>query len=137
MRDLGESPATAVVPVFRRVQFGAKAVDLESGRRSTVFRSKRCTPRRRESGAQAPAERIIRSTQEARPGAALQHHADQALPHWQEQLNATHRRTRARVEHALTSVKTWQILRDYRSAARTLADTASGIAHLRNLALNG
>lgn len=65
------------------------------------------------------------------------HSADQDLPPWQEDLNATHRRIRARIEHALAGMKTWKILRDYRRAAATLADTASGIAHLRNLALHG
>lgn len=65
------------------------------------------------------------------------HSADQDLPQWQEELNGTHRRVRARVEHALAGMKTWKILRDYRRAAHTLADTTSGIAHLRNLALHG
>jgi len=31
----------------------------------------------------------------------------------------------------------WKILRDYRRAASTLADTASAIAHLHNIALAG
>lgn len=65
------------------------------------------------------------------------HSADQDLPPWQEDLNATHSRIRARSEHALAGMKTWKVLRDYRRAASTLGDTASGIAHLRNLALNG
>ncbi|MEY8042332.1 transposase family protein [Saccharopolyspora cebuensis] len=60
----------------------------------------------------------------------------QPLPDWQEELNATHRKVRARVEHALAGMKCWKILRDYRRAASTLATTASGIAHLRNLALD-
>ena len=53
---------------------------------------------------------------------------------WQEELNVEHRRVRARIEHAIGQMKTWKILRDYRRAAHTLADTASGIAYLRNLA---
>ncbi len=56
---------------------------------------------------------------------------------WQEELNTVHRRVRARVEHAIGQMKTWKILRDYRRAAHTLADTASGIAHLRNIAFLG
>jgi hypothetical protein len=59
------------------------------------------------------------------------------LADWQEDLNATHRRVRARVEHALADMKTWKILRDYRRAAHTLAATASGIAFLRNLTITG
>ncbi|REH46274.1 DDE superfamily endonuclease [Kutzneria buriramensis] len=63
--------------------------------------------------------------------------ADGTLTNWQEDLNAIHRKVRARVEHALARVKCWKILRDYRRAASTLADTASGIAHLHNLPLTG
>ena len=63
--------------------------------------------------------------------------ADGTLTDWQEDLNAIHRKVRARVEHALARMKCWKILRDYRRAASTLADTASGIAHLHNLALTG
>lgn len=61
----------------------------------------------------------------------------QPLPEWQEELNTTHRTIRARVEHTLAGLKCWKILRDYRRAASTLADTASGIAHLYNLTLAG
>ncbi len=45
--------------------------------------------------------------------------------------------SRARAEHALARVKNWTIPRDYRRAAHTLHDTASGIARLHNLALTG
>ncbi|MEH1055898.1 transposase family protein [Micromonospora sp. CPCC 206171] len=58
-----------------------------------------------------------------------------ALPTWKEDLNAEHRTVRAQVEHALARMKCWKILRDYRRAANTLADAASGIAHLHNIAL--
>ncbi|WP_203719491.1 transposase family protein, partial [Asanoa siamensis] len=57
------------------------------------------------------------------------------LPGWKKDLNTGHRKIRARVEHALASMKTWKILRDHRRAATTLTDTASGIAHLHNIAL--
>jgi hypothetical protein len=59
------------------------------------------------------------------------------LPDWKENLNAQHRRIRAGVEHALARLKTWKILRDYRRAASTLTDTASGIAHLHHLLAGG
>ena len=59
------------------------------------------------------------------------------LPDWKQDYNAGHRKVRARVEHALARLKTYKILRDYRRAARTLAITASGIAHLHNIALAG
>jgi hypothetical protein len=54
---------------------------------------------------------------------------------WQEEVNAVHRRVRARV--ALAQMKTWKVLRDYRRAARTLAVTASGIAYLRDITITG
>jgi hypothetical protein len=44
-----------------------------------------------------------------------------------------HRTVRARIEHALARMKEWKILRDFRRAANTLTDTASGIAHLCNI----
>lgn len=59
------------------------------------------------------------------------------LAEWQEERNAIHRKVRARVEHALARMKCWKVLRDYRRAASTLADTASAIAHLHNIALAG
>jgi len=57
------------------------------------------------------------------------------LPAWKQDYNTGHRKVRARVEHALARLKTYKILRDYRRAGRTLATTASGIAHLHNIAL--
>jgi hypothetical protein len=57
------------------------------------------------------------------------------LAAWKKDLNTGHRKIRARVEHVLASMKTWKILRDHRRAATTLTDTASGIAHLHNIAL--
>ncbi len=59
------------------------------------------------------------------------------LPEWKQDYNADHRKVRARVEHCLARLKTYKILRDYRRAARTLATTAAGIAHLHNIALAG
>ncbi|GAA3783372.1 hypothetical protein GCM10022225_84510 [Plantactinospora mayteni] len=59
------------------------------------------------------------------------------LPDWKLALNKQHRTVRAQVEHALARMKCFKILRDYRRAASTLADTASGIAHLHNIILAG
>jgi hypothetical protein len=55
------------------------------------------------------------------------------LPQWKQDLNATHRGIRARVEHTFARMKQYNILRDYRRAAHTLADTAAGIATLYNI----
>ena len=62
---------------------------------------------------------------------------DGELADWQEELNATHRRVRARIEHTLARMRCWKILRDYRRAASTLTDAVSGIAHLHNITLTG
>ncbi len=59
------------------------------------------------------------------------------LEDWQEDLNTVHRSIRARAGHALARMENWTILRDYRRAAHTLRDTASGIARLHNPALTG
>ncbi|MBM0260673.1 transposase family protein, partial [Micromonospora sp. 4G55] len=59
------------------------------------------------------------------------------LPAWKEALNVEHRTVRAGVEHALARMKCFKILRDYRRAAHTLADAASGIANLHNIILAG
>jgi DDE superfamily endonuclease/Helix-turn-helix of DDE superfamily endonuclease len=59
------------------------------------------------------------------------------LPAWKQAYNTGHRSIRARAEHALARLKTYNVLRDYRRAARTLSTTASGIATLHNLALTG
>src|SRR6201991_1679375 len=59
----------------------------------------------------------------------------QELPEWKTAVNTSHKRVRARVEHSLSRLKCWKILRDYRRAAATLQDTASGIANLHNIAL--
>ncbi len=56
---------------------------------------------------------------------------------WKKNLNKQHRTVRAQVEHALARMKTFKILRDYRRAAHTSTDTASGIAHLHNIILLG
>jgi hypothetical protein len=47
----------------------------------------------------------------------------------------SHKRVRAGVAHSLSRLKCWKFLRDYRRAAATLHDTASGIAYLHNIAL--
>jgi DDE superfamily endonuclease len=59
------------------------------------------------------------------------------LPQWQHDQNTVHRSVRARVEHCLARMKEWKILRDYRRAAATLADTAAGIACMYNIVITG
>lgn len=56
---------------------------------------------------------------------------------WKEEHNASHRKVRARVEHAFARVKTWKILRDCRLKGDGVHHAMLGIARLHNLALAG
>lgn len=55
----------------------------------------------------------------------------------QEAENTVHRRARARVEHALSRLKNWKILRDCRLKGNGVHQAMLGIARLHNLALTG
>ncbi|GAA3167998.1 hypothetical protein GCM10017688_15230 [Streptomyces ramulosus] len=46
-----------------------------------------------------------------------------------------HRRVRARVEHALSRLKKWEVLRDCRLKGNGVHQAMLGIARLHNLAL--
>ncbi|MGA5505798.1 transposase [Streptomyces umbrinus] len=59
------------------------------------------------------------------------------LPPWKEEHNASHRKVRARVEHAFARMKTWKILRDCRLKGDGVHHAMLGIARLHNLALAG
>ncbi|MGW2090091.1 transposase [Streptomyces sp. NPDC001880] len=57
------------------------------------------------------------------------------LPAWKEQHNRSHRKVRARVEHAFARMKTWKILRDCRLKGDGVHHAMLGIARLHNLTL--
>jgi hypothetical protein len=59
------------------------------------------------------------------------------LPDWKEEHNASHRKVRARVEHAFARMKTWKILRDCRLKGDGVYHAMLGIARLHNLTLAG
>lgn len=59
------------------------------------------------------------------------------LPDWKEAHNRSHRRVRARVEHALARMKTWQILRARRPKGDGVHPAMLGITRLHNLTLAG
>ncbi|WP_405965656.1 transposase [Streptomyces sp. NBC_00723] len=59
------------------------------------------------------------------------------LPAWKEEHNASHRKVRARVEHAFARMKTWKILRDCRLKGDGVHHAMLGIARLHNLTLAG
>ncbi|WP_427921590.1 transposase family protein [Streptomyces sp. cg40] len=59
------------------------------------------------------------------------------LPDWKEEHNASHRKVRARVEHAFARMKTWKILRDCRLKGDGVHHAMLGIARLHNLTLAG
>ncbi|MER6259055.1 transposase [Streptomyces sp900105245] len=59
------------------------------------------------------------------------------LPTWKEEHNRSHRKVRARVEHAFARMKTWKILRDCRLKGDGVHHAMLGIARLHNLTLTG
>jgi hypothetical protein len=59
------------------------------------------------------------------------------LPAWKEDHNASHRKVRARLEHAFARMKTWKILRDCRLKGDGVHHAMLGIATLHNLTLAG
>jgi hypothetical protein len=58
-----------------------------------------------------------------------------ALPEWKSDLNTVHKRVRARVEHALAHMTTWNILRNCRRKGVGVCHAALGVAQMRNLAM--
>ncbi|WP_212732296.1 transposase [Streptomyces sp. V17-9] len=59
------------------------------------------------------------------------------LPAWKEEHNRSHRKVRARVEHAFARMKTWKILRGCRLKGDGVHHALLGIARLHNLTLAG
>ncbi|MDN3269705.1 transposase [Streptomyces sp. MA15] len=59
------------------------------------------------------------------------------LPDWKDEHNRSHRKVRARVEHAFARMKTWKILRDCRLKGDGVHHAMLGIARLHNLTLAG
>ncbi|REK90999.1 IS5/IS1182 family transposase [Streptomyces inhibens] len=59
------------------------------------------------------------------------------LPAWKEEHNTSHRKVRARVEHAFARMKGWKILRDCRLKGDGVHHAMLGIARLHNLTLAG
>jgi hypothetical protein len=57
------------------------------------------------------------------------------LPGRQEELNRVHRRVRARVEHGLAHMKSWNILRNCRRKRTGVWYATQGVALMRNLAM--
>ncbi len=59
------------------------------------------------------------------------------LPHWKEDLNTVPKSVRARVEHALAHMKSWNILRNCRRKRDGVRHATRDIAQIRNLAMTG
>ncbi|TDU73624.1 DDE superfamily endonuclease [Streptomyces sp. KS 21] len=59
------------------------------------------------------------------------------LPDWKQAHDKSHKRVRARVEHAFARMKTWKILRDCRLRGDGVRHAMHGVARLHNLALTG
>ncbi|MEU7214048.1 transposase [Streptomyces sp. NPDC044989] len=59
------------------------------------------------------------------------------LSAWKEEHNRSHRKVRARIEHAFARIETWKILRDCRLKGDGVHHAMLGIARLHNLTLAG
>ncbi|QUW88887.1 MULTISPECIES: transposase family protein [unclassified Streptomyces] len=71
-------------------------------------------------------------------GTAIRREPGQSeLEAWKEEHNTSHRKVRARVEHAFARMKTWKILRDCRLKGDGVHHAMLGIARLHNLTLAG
>jgi hypothetical protein len=57
------------------------------------------------------------------------------LPEWKEELNTVHKSIRARVEHSLAHMKSWNILRNCRRKRTGVWYATLGVALMRNLAM--
>jgi hypothetical protein len=57
------------------------------------------------------------------------------LPGWKEELNTVHKSVRARVEHALAHLKSWNILRNCRRKGEGVWYALRGVVQMRNLAM--
>lgn len=57
------------------------------------------------------------------------------LPEWKGELNTVHKRIRARVEHALAHMKSWNVLRNCRRKGDSVWYATRGVALIRNLAM--
>lgn len=60
---------------------------------------------------------------------------DGELPDWKHDLNTTHKRVRARVEHALAHMKSWNILRNCRRKGDGVYHATRAVAQMRNLTM--
>lgn len=59
------------------------------------------------------------------------------MPQWKQDNNTTHKRVRARVEHAFAHMKSWKILRDCRLTGDGVWHATRAVALMRNIALTG
>jgi hypothetical protein len=57
------------------------------------------------------------------------------LSQWKQDLNTVHKRVRARVEHALAHMKSWNVLRNCRRKGRAVYHATSAVALMRNLTM--
>ncbi|MGA5343538.1 transposase [Streptomyces griseoincarnatus] len=94
-----------------------------------------------ESGAKAAVGRTLTIADGGYPGTGLvmphRRRKGEELAAWKEAHNKSHKRVRARVEHAFARMKGWKILRDCRLKGAGVHHAMLGIARLHNLALTG
>ncbi|MFF4188855.1 transposase [Streptomyces sp. NPDC001691] len=94
-----------------------------------------------ESGAKAAVGNTMTIADGGYPGTGLvmphRRRKGEELPDWKQAHNKSHKRVRARVEHAFARMKTWKILRDCRLRGDGVRHAMHGVARLHNLALTG
>ncbi|WP_406459167.1 transposase [Streptomyces sp. NBC_00876] len=94
-----------------------------------------------ESGAKAAVGNTMTIADGGYPGTGLlmphRRRKGEDLPDWKQAHNKSHKKVRARVEHAFARMKTWKILRDCRLRGDGVRHAMHGVARLHNLALTG
>lgn len=94
-----------------------------------------------QSGAKAAVGRTMTIAEGGYPGTGLvmphRRRKGEELPGWKQEHNRSHKQVRARVEHTLARMKTWEILRDCRLKGDGVHHAMLSIARLHNLNLAG
>ncbi|MFK0026545.1 transposase [Streptomyces sp. NPDC090798] len=94
-----------------------------------------------KSGAKTAVGKTVTIADGGYPGTGLvmphRRRAGEELPDWKQEHNRSHKRVRARVEHAFARMNNWKILRDCRLKGDGVHHAMLGIARLHNLTLTG
>jgi hypothetical protein len=94
-----------------------------------------------QSGAKAAVGKTMTIADGGSPGAGLvlphRGRVSEELPDWKQEHNRSHKQARGPVEHTITRMKTWKILRDCHLKGDGAHHAMLGIARLHNRNLAG